>query len=49
MAVANLLTECLVNPSEEAFEDLCFLDYINKEKKNKIKYTVLKIEKKKNK
>jgi len=49
MTVANLLTDCLVNLSDEAFEDFCFLDYINKEKKNKIKYTVLKIEKKKNK
>jgi len=34
MAVANLLIDCLVNPSDEAFEDFCFLDYINKEKKN---------------
>jgi len=46
MTVANLLTDSLVNPPDEAFEDFCFLDYINKENK-KIKYIVLKIEKKK--
>jgi len=47
MAVANLPTDCLVNPSDEAFEDFCFLDYINKEKKkNKIYSTKNRKEKK---